>query len=205
MAYLTLFPQPLEKSDKKHNYNTIAKNLGTTPGSTKRSPTASKASPTCSLDRLTTQDIISALLHKSTCQKYMSYHTCWKEYCAEKNKLYDSPTVEQLLNFFTGLFNQRVSHSFLISAKSAAAHVLRMKYQDIPQHLSVIKFFKNLFNLRTPLPKVSFVWDVQIIFEHFKSLGDNRQISDKCLSQKLLILLLLLEGYMPKFCISFYN
>ena len=39
--------------------------------------------------------------------------------------------------------------------------------------------------------KLSFVWDVQIMFEYFRSPGDNRQISDKHLSQKHLILLLL--------------
>ena len=69
-----------------------------------------------------------------------------------------------------------------------------MKYQHIPQHPSVIKYFKGSLNLRPPLPKLSFVWDVQIILEYFRSLGDNCQISEKHLSQKLLILLLLLEG-----------
>ena len=69
-----------------------------------------------------------------------------------------------------------------------------MKYQHIPQHPPVIKYFKESFNLRPPLPKVSFVWDVETIFEYFRSLGDNRQITDKHLSQKLLILLLLLGG-----------
>ena len=87
----------------------------------------------------------------------------WKEFCAEKNIIYDSPTIEQFLNFFTELFNQAVSHSVLISAKIAVAHVLRMKYQHIPQYPSVIKYFKGSFNLRSPLPKLSFVWDVQII------------------------------------------
>ena len=42
------------------------------------------------------------------------------------------------------------------------------------------------------MPK--FVWDVQIMFEYFKSLWDNRQISDKHVSHKLLILLLPLGG-----------
>ena len=102
-----------------------------------------------------------------------------KNIVAEKNILYGSRTVEQFLNFFTEFFNQGVSHSVLISAKSAVARVLRMRYQHIPQHPSVIKFFKGSFNLRPPLPKLSFVWDVQFMFEHFRSLGDNRQISDK--------------------------
>ena len=138
--------------------------------------------------------------------KNLSYQTRWKEYCAEKNILYDSPTVEQFLNFFTEFFNQEVSHSVLISAKSAVKHVLRMKYQHIPQHPSVIKFFKGSFNLRPPLSKLSFIWDVQIMFEYFRSLGDNRQISDKHLSQELLILLATASRReTPKLCFSFYN
>ena len=192
MANTTLVPQPLEKSDKK--YHTIRKEFSTTPGSTKSSATTPKASPASTPNRLTMQEIINASLHKSTCQKYLYYQERWKEYCAEKNIVYESPTVEQFLSFCTELFNQGGSHSVLISAKSAVAHVLKMKYQHISQHPSVIKYFKGSFNLRPPLPKISFVWDVQIMFEYFRSLGDNRQISDKHLSQKLLILLLLLGG-----------
>ena len=124
----------------------------------------------------------------------MYYQERWKEYCAEKNIVYESPTIEQFLSFFTELSNQGGSHSVLIYAKSAVAHVLKMRYQHISQHPLVIKYFKGSFNLRPPLPKISFVWDVQIMFEYFRSLGDNRQISGKRLSQKLLILLLLLGG-----------
>ena len=51
--------------------------------------------------------------------KYLSYQSRWKGYCTEKNIVYDSPTVEQFLIFFAELFNQGVSHSVLISAKSA--------------------------------------------------------------------------------------
>ena len=160
MAHTTLVPQPLEKSDKKHGYNTISKKFGTTPGSTKSSPTASKASPANVPDRLTMQDMINASLRKSTCQKHLSYQTRWKEHCAEKNILYDSPTAEQFLNFFTDLVNQGISHGVLISAKNEVAHVLRMKYQHIPQHPSVIKFFKGSFKLRPLLLKLSFVRDV---------------------------------------------
>ena len=94
MAHTTLVPQPLEKSDKKYDYHTVSKEFGTTPGSTKSSPTTPKASPTSTPNRLTTQDIINASLRKSTCQKHLPYRTRWKEYCAEKNILHDSRTAE---------------------------------------------------------------------------------------------------------------
>ena len=170
MAHTTLVPQPLEKSDKKHDDNTISKKFGTTPVSTKSSPTTSKASPSSTLDQLITQDIIHASLRRSTCQKYLSYQKRWKEYYGEKNIIYDTPTVEQFLNFLIELFNQGVSHSVLISAKSTVAHVLTMKYQHIAQQTSVIKYFKGPCNLRPPLPELSFVWDVKIMFAHFRSL-----------------------------------
>ena len=112
MAHTTLVPQPHEKSNKKHDYHTISKEFGTIPGSTKSSPTTPKASPTSTPNRLTTQDIINASLRKSTCQKYLYYQNRWK-YCAEKNIVYDSPTFEQFLSFFTELFNQGVSQKVL--------------------------------------------------------------------------------------------
>ena len=99
MDHTTIVPQPLEKSDEKQDYHTISKEFEATPGSRKSSRTTPKASPTSTSDRLTTQDIINASLRKSTCQKHLHYQTRWKKYFAEKNIVYDSPTVEQFLSF----------------------------------------------------------------------------------------------------------
>ena len=66
MVHTALVSQPLDKIDKKHDYNTINKKFVTTPGSKKSSPTTSKASPTSTPDQLTTQDIINGSLRKST-------------------------------------------------------------------------------------------------------------------------------------------
>ena len=49
--------------------------------------------------------------------------------------------------------------------------------------------------LRPPKPKLSFVWDVDILFRYFEQQGDNNSLSDKLLTQKLLILLLLLGAH----------
>ena len=48
-----------------------------------------------------------------------------------------------------------------------------------------------MFNLR---PKLQFVWDVKIVFNYLEGKGSNNTLPDKTLSQKLLILLLLLGG-----------
>ena len=51
-----------------------------------------------------------------------------------------------------------------------------------------------MFNLRPPRPKLQFVWDVEIVFSYLEEKGSNNILPDKILSQKLLILLLLLGG-----------
>ena len=74
------------------------------------------------------------------------------------------------------------------------AHVLDTAYQHLSHHRSVEKLFKEVFNLRSLFPKLSFVWYVQIMFDYFIQLRVNVQLSDKHLPLKLLILLLLLGG-----------
>lgn len=94
-------------------------------------------------------------------------------------------------NFFTELFNERV----LVSAKdSTVAPVLGMKYQHSAQHPSVIKHFKETFNLRPPFLKLLSFQDVETMFEYILSIEDNNTISYKPFSQRVLILLLLLRG-----------
>ena len=51
---------------------------------------------------------------------------------------------------------------------------------------------KGVFNLSPLRPKLQFVWDVKIVFNYLEEKGLNNNLPDKILSQKLLILLLLL-------------
>ena len=53
----------------------------------------------------------------------------------------------------------------------------------------------GLFNLRTPKSKLSFVWNVDVLFKCFEQEGDNNSLSDKLLTQILLILFLLLGAH----------
>ena len=57
-----------------------------------------------------------------------------------------------------------------------------------------MKYFKVVYNLRPLTQKIIFVWNVKILFDFYNHKGKNGQLSDKSLTQKLLILLLLLGG-----------
>ena len=93
-------------SSKTNDRKTISQKLSTTPGSFKSSSTRSKVLSENTSNQLTAQVITNVLPHKTTCQKILSHQIHWKGIlCRKKCIVYGSSTVEQLLRFFTLLFN----------------------------------------------------------------------------------------------------
>ena len=68
-------------------------------------------------------------------------------------------------------------------------------YDSLNKHPLVNKYMTDILNLRPPKPKLSFAWDVDILFRYFEQQGDNCLLSDIILTQKLIILLLLLGAH----------
>ena len=80
---------------------------------------------------------------------------------------------------------------FLIPVKVPSHIVFLPPYLFTLEHPQIIKYFKRVYNLRPPTP-ITFVWDVKIMLNYFSHKGENDQLSDKSLTQRLLSLLLLL-------------
>ena len=139
-------------------------------------------------------DILQAALRPPTILKYKTYQTKWKNYCMHYNISHIQPKISELLDFFTPLFNSVPSWSVLNSSKSALAHIVFLpSYSSILEHPQIMKYFKGAYNLRPPTQKVTFIWEVKSLFDYFNHKGENDQLLDKSLTQKLLTLLLLLE------------
>ena len=68
-------------------------------------------------------------------------------------------------------------------------------YNSLNKHPLINKYMTGIFNLGPPKPKLSFVWDVDILFRYFEQQEDNCLLSDITLTQKLIILLLLLGAH----------
>ena len=101
----------------------------------------------------------------------------------------------KIIYYFTHLYNSEASSSVFNSSKIDFSHIVFLPaYLSILEHPQTIKYFKGVDNLSPPTQKIMFVWDVRILFDYFSHKGKNDQVSDKRLTQKLLILLLLLGG-----------
>jgi len=62
------------------------------------------------------------------------------------------------------------------------------------KHSWVSQLIKGIYNLRPPQPRYMATWDVDIVLEYFKSMGPNNTLSLKQLSQKLVLLMALVEA-----------
>ena len=109
-----------------------------------------------------------------------------------------------MLDYFTHLYNSEASYSVLNSSKSDLSRIVFLPaYSSILEPPQIIKYLKGVDNLSPPTQKIMFVWDVRILFDYFSHKGKNDQVSDERLTQKLLILLLLLGDQRLKAVYSF--
>ena len=62
------------------------------------------------------------------------------------------------------------------------------------QHPLVTRLLKGVYNSRPPQPCYVATWDVDVVIRYFKSLGRNETLTLKQLSQKLVLLMALVEA-----------
>ena len=107
-----------------------------------------------------------------------------KIFCEKYHKKPQEREFDNIVNFFAEFYDREKSLSVINTAKLAISHHLSFPpYKHLSEHPLVDNFFKGLFNLQIPKPKLSLTWDVSRMFRHFDSLETNDKLSDKDLSQ----------------------
>ena len=64
----------------------------------------------------------------------------------------------------------------------------------ISKHPLVSRLFRGIHNSRPPQPRYVATWDVDMVTEHLKALGENSSLTLKQLSQKLALLMALVKA-----------
>ena len=122
----------------------------------------------------TSKSILQSAIRNSTKQKYKTYWNYWEKYCQCNQLNLPNISAANITNFLSSMFDKGASYSVIKAAKSALSH----KYSIPPcmllgDHPDIRKFMQGVFNLRPPKTKTGFVWDVKILFEHFKNMNEN--------------------------------
>ena len=164
---------------------------------TLRAPPAMEKTPVNSNQANNTKEkILEASLRLST--HYIKQSTSY-------SKNIGHAEVSHVLDFLSGMFDKGHAYSTINSAKCAIATIVHIPpYNSLNKHPLINRYMTGVFNLRPSKPKLGFAWDVNILFRYFEQQGENNSLSDKLLTQKLVIYcycLVLIELVLPNYLV----
>ena len=98
------------------------------------------------------------------------------------------------------LHSQALSYSSINTARSALSSILKLDNCDnFGTHPLVTRFMKGIYELIKPKPKYNQIWDVSQVLDYLKTLYPLEKLSLKELTQKTVMLLLLVTGQRGQF------
>ena len=150
-------------------FSTISKKSDSYTQSLREPSTTSKTSVNGNQGNATTVKISEVSMRKSTHCKYNNYIKHWLNYPKTMGKI----EVTHVLNFLSAMFEKGHAYSTNNSAKCAIATITHIPpYDSLNKHPLINKYVASIFNLRPPKLKLSFAWDVDILFRYFEQQGD---------------------------------
>ena len=140
-------------------------------------------------------DLMLAGWSKGTNSTYQSSWSKWNSWCVTRELNPFSTDVQFFLDFLAELFEQGLQYRSINTIRSAVS-MTHSKVEGVPigQHPLVSRLLKGIHNTRPPQPRYHSTWDVDVVTEFVISLGANEQLSIKHLSQKLALLMALVEA-----------
>ena len=136
----------------------------------------------------------SELISKSMRSGTLSnYESAWRKlvgWCSERNFDPVQSSLNAVLDYLASLYKSGLQYRTINSHRSAisAYHAIIEGYA-VGKHPRVCALLKGVFNCRTPQPKYSVIWDVEVVLRFLKSLTG--ELSNKHLTCKLSMLLAL--------------
>ena len=144
---------------------------------------------------IATVNLIMNAWRPSTKKSYTTYLNKWATFCVEREIDILYPTLPQACKFLRLLSDKGLGYGALNTARSALSTILpNFGKQSFGSHPIVSWLLKGVYEKNPPQPRYSEFWDINKIFNLFKSWGLNKELSLKCLTMKLAVLLLLVTS-----------
>ena len=139
--------------------------------------------------------LILAGWSKATNSAYQSSWQRWNRWCAGRGIDPFSCHVREFLDFLADLYEEGLEHRTVNSIRSAVS-MTHCHVEGVPigQHPLVIRLLKGVYNSRPPRPRYSATWDVDSVIQYLASLEEDNVLSLRTLSQKIALLMSLVEA-----------
>ena len=126
----------------------------------------------------------------STSKTYNVSWAQWSRWCSERKSDPVSCPVSDILTFLAEQFSQGKEYRSINVLRSAisSAHC-HIDDKPVGQHPLIVRLMKGVSISRPPQPRYQKTWNVSVVTAHLASLGCNKTMSIKQLSQKLCMLM----------------
>ena len=139
-----------------------------------------------------TTRIIMASWKSGTKRQYNAFITRWCQHCSRRDINSISPTLDQILEFMTTLFETGLGYSSLNTARGALSALgIKIDGTSVGAHPLVVRYMKGVFNLRPTKPRYSGTWDVSMVLRFLQTWSSVKLMSLKQLTLKLTMLIAL--------------
>lgn len=135
-------------------------------------------------------NIMCASWRKGSVEQYSVYFRKWLHFCSTRETDPLQLDEVEVLTFLTEMYKKGESYSAINTARSALSVILSKNGLSIGNFISVKRFMKGIFELRPPMPRYTYIWDVNIIFEFLMNFS-SEDIPLSYLTYKLVTLLAL--------------
>ena len=138
--------------------------------------------------------LLSASVRKSTNKTYDSSWRKWNSWCDRPQIDPISAGLNNVLAFLSEQFKNNLQYRTVNVLRSAISATHQwVDWKPIGQHPLVIRLLKGISDERPPKRRYTTTWDVSKVTSYLSSLGDNKTLSLKQLSKKLVMLLALIS------------
>ena len=139
-----------------------------------------------------TTNIIMSSWRTGTKKQYQTFIRRWIQYTVEREIDKFHPSLGDVLNFFTSLFDKGLGYSSLNTARGALSAIgLKIENFMVGSHPLVIRYMRGIFNLRPTRVRYTEVWDVNKVLCYLRKLSPVSELSLKYLTLKLTMLIAL--------------
>lgn len=125
-------------------------------------------------------------------KQYQTFIKRWFQYISERKIDPFSPSVNNVLEFLTVLFNNELSYSSINTARGALSAVgIKLDGTSVGSHSLVIRYMKGVHNIRPTRPRYSGTWDISLVLQQLRKWSPVKTLSLKHLTLKLTMLIAL--------------
>lgn len=133
-----------------------------------------------------------ASLADATLKQYTSCYRRWWNFCYQLRLDPYNPTMTEILNFLSNLFQEGLSFSSINIHRSALNFFFNLNEKDLK---TTSRFLKGVYNKRPACPKYTNTWDPQPVLNYLENMYPFEKISLKAITLKLVTLLALTTAH----------